>query len=95
VASPQQGDRTQRSIHLMAGCGGDLSEPEQAPASESISVDAQLPEEDVTQQAICPLKWYGDTTRRYYTTADLCAAPGMCSRAGSALRGQGLGLSPR
>ena len=58
----------------MAGCGGDMSEPEQAPASESISVDPQRPEGDVTQQALCPLKWYCDTTRRYYNTSELCAA---------------------
>ncbi|GEN07140.1 hypothetical protein SAMN05443572_104235 [Myxococcus fulvus] len=61
----------------MVGCGGNASEPEQAPPAESSAVDEQRPEGEVTQMAICPRVWRClSVDRNFVTLADCTAACG-------------------
>ncbi|MBN8232624.1 hypothetical protein JYK02_34410 [Corallococcus macrosporus] len=59
----------------VSGCGG-AYEPEQAPASEPGAVEEQLPERDVTQQAICSQLWTCNYVRWYGTETNCVAACG-------------------
>lgn len=54
----------------MTGCGG--VEPEQSPGTDP-AVEQGAPD-DVTAQAVCPLKWLCDTTGKYYSTQSTCAS---------------------
>jgi hypothetical protein len=65
----------------VSGCGGSY-EPEQAPVSESLSVDEPLPEGNVTQQAICPQLWTCNYSRWYGSEANCVAGCGgtPCTR---------------
>ncbi|MCK8498643.1 hypothetical protein [Myxococcus fulvus] len=61
----------------MVGCGGNTSEPEQAPLAESPVGDALRSEGDITQMAICPRVWRCDSVdRNFITLADCTAACG-------------------
>ncbi|MFP2930065.1 hypothetical protein ACLESO_33685 [Pyxidicoccus sp. 3LG] len=58
----------------MAGCGPGTPAPEQEPAPESVTTDEQRTEGDVTQLAMCPLRWTCDATSRYYLNLEQCTA---------------------
>ncbi|MCP3064039.1 hypothetical protein LXT21_35210 [Myxococcus sp. K38C18041901] len=59
----------------ITGCGGGAPvEPEQAPASETVTSESPRSEGEVSAMAICPQKWTCNPMSNYYGTLESCTA---------------------